>query len=108
MLLAHRDQPAGPVEDLAAAVVLVPVVPGDLVVLTPRVVVAPLRSAALVAAEQHRGALREQQGGDEVALLAPAKCVDLRVVGRPLGTAVPRAVVIRAIAAIFEVRLVVL
>src|SRR3712207_7389951 len=51
--------------------------PGDLGVLAPGVVVAALRAAELVAAEQHRRALAEQQRGQEVALLAGAKRVDL-------------------------------
>ena len=33
--------------------------------------------------------LREQQGDEKVALLAPAKLVDGRVVGRPFGATVP-------------------
>ena len=58
--------------------VLAPVEPGDLVVLAPGVVVAALRAADLVAAEQHRRALGEEQRGQEVALLARAQREDLR------------------------------
>ena len=59
-----------------------PVEPGDLVVLAPGVVVAALGAAHLVAAEQHRHALREQQRRQEVALLARAQLDDRGVVGR--------------------------
>ena len=93
----QRDQPPRPLQQLARLVAEVPVVPGDLVVLAPAVVVAVLGAADLVAAEQHRHALRQQQRGDEVALLARAQPVDLRVVGRPLGAAVPGAVVVGAV-----------
>jgi hypothetical protein len=48
-----------------------------------------LGAAELVAAEQHRRALGEQQRGEEVALLARAQREDLRVVGRTLDAAVP-------------------
>ena len=85
-----------------------PVEPRDLVVLAVGVVVAVLRAADLVAAEQHRHALRQQQRRQEVAHLAVAQREDLRVVGRPFGAAVPRAVVALAVAVVFAVRLVVL
>src|SRR5947208_145148 len=63
---------------------------------------------ALVAAQEHRRTLGEQQRGKEVALLARTQRQDLGVVGRALHAAVPRAVVIAAVAASLEVRLVVL
>ena len=57
-----------------------PVVPRDLVVLAPRVVVAPLRAAHLVPAQDHRGAEGEEQGGEEVLHLPVADRLDLRVI----------------------------
>ena len=51
---------------------------------------------------------REQQRGEEVLLLAGAQRVDLRVVGLALDAAVPRAVVVGAVAVVLEVGLVVL
>ena len=62
----------------------------------------------LVAAEQHRRALRQQQRGEEVALLARAQLDDRRVVGRALDAEVPGAVVVGAVAVVLQVRLVVL
>ena len=51
-----------------------PVDPADFVVLAVGVVVAALRAAELVAAEQQRHALRQQQRGQEVAsLLEPER-----------------------------------
>src|SRR5256885_10438722 len=47
-------------------VVQLPVKPGQLVVLAVGVIVAPLRVAQLVTAEQHGHALREEQGSDQV------------------------------------------
>ena len=51
---------------------------------------------------------REDQRGEEVALLAVAQRVDLRVVGLALDAAVPRAVVVGPVAVVLEVGLVVL
>jgi hypothetical protein len=68
----------------------------------------PSWAPELVAAEQHRHALREKQRGQEVALLAFAQREDLRIVGRPLDAAVPAAVVVGAVAAVLAVGLVVL
>ena len=86
----------------------VPVDPADLAVLGVGVVVAVLGAAELVAVQQHRHALAEQQGGDEVALLAGARPEDLRVLGRALDAVVPRAVVALAVVVVLAVGVVVL
>ena len=57
---AQRDQAPREGEQLLLPGVEVPVEPGDLVVLAPAVVVAALGAAHLVAAQQHRRALREE------------------------------------------------
>src|SRR5262245_42055166 len=75
VLLAEFDQARGELEQLL--VDALPVVPGDLVVLAVRVVVALLGAAHLVAADEHRYALREEERREEVPLLACAERVDL-------------------------------
>src|SRR5437764_1302882 len=74
-----------------------PVDPGELVVLAVGVVVPPLAAAHLVAAQEHRHTLGQEDRGQEVALLAAAQRPDLRVVGRALGTAIPGPVVALAV-----------
>ena len=64
--------------------VQVPVHPGELVVLAVGVVVAALGPADLVAGQQHRHALRDEERGEEVAHLPLAQRVDRRVVGLAL------------------------
>ena len=49
--------------------VQVPIDPADLIVLAIGVVVAALRSPHFVAATEHRHPLRQEQGGEHVALL---------------------------------------
>ena len=73
-----------------------------------RVVVALLRAPQLVAAEQHRDALREEERREEVARLAQAERLDLRVVGLAFDAAVPAAVVVGAVAVLLAVGVVVL
>lgn len=85
-----------------------PVDPGELVVLAVAVVVAVLGAAQLVAVTDHRHALRQQQRGQEIALLAGPQGVDLLVVGRSLGAAVPGPVVALAVVVVLAVGLVVL
>src|SRR5581483_2970800 len=108
MRLAERDQAANEGEERRARLAVRPVEPRQPVVLAVRVVVALLRAPDLVAAEQHRDALREEERGEEVALLAGAERLDRRVVGRTFDAAVPRAVVALAVAVLLAVRLVVL
>ena len=103
-----RDHAADKLEQQAAFLVEVPVDPGQLVVLAVGVVVAALRAADLVARHQHRHALRQQQRGDEIALLAGAQRAHLRIVGGSFHAAVPRQVVVVAVAVVLQVGLVVL
>src|SRR5258705_5040508 len=97
VLASQRDQPPRECEQPLAALVPVPVEPRDLVVLAPRVVVAELRAVVLVAADEHRRALRQQQRGQEIALLALPQRAYFRVVGLALDAAVPGAVVVGAV-----------
>src|SRR5205085_1401071 len=72
------------------------------------VVVALLRAQELVAGQQHRHALREEEGGNQVARLSLAQGEHLGIVGRALGAAIPAAVLIEAVAIVFAVGFVVL
>ena len=85
----------------------IPVDPADLVILAIGVVVALLGSRKLVAGEQHRCALRQQQSAEEVAPLTGAQRIDVLVVGRAFDPAIPRAVVGVAVLVVLAVRLVV-
>ena len=85
-----------------------PVDPARRVVLAVGVVVAALRAAELVAAEQQRDPFGQQQRGEEVAPLARPQGEHRGVVGRALDAAVPAAVVVGAVAVVLAVGLVVL
>ena len=85
-----------------------PVVPAGGVVLAVGVVVPALGATELVAAGEHRRALRQQQGREEVALLPRAELVHALVGGRSLEAAVPRLAVVVAVLVAFAVRVVVL
>jgi hypothetical protein len=100
-----RD-PFAPLAELLVDVV--PVEPRQLGVLAVGVVVAGLGAAELVATEDHRHALRQQEGREDVAALLVAQGADLLVVGLALDPAVPRAVVRLAVAVVLAVGLVVL
>src|SRR6266436_2872325 len=66
-----------------------PVEPGGFVVLAIGIVVAALGPSDLVAGEQHRHTERQYNRRQHVALLAVAQRYDLRIVRRPLDTAIP-------------------
>src|SRR5579872_5237963 len=106
MLFAKLDRGACELEQIVVG--LVPMSPGNLVVLAVCVVVAALSAADFVARQHHRHALREHQRSDKVARLPCAQFIYLRVIGRSLRSAVPRPVVALAVAIIFPVRLIVL
>src|SRR5439155_939376 len=106
VIAPKRDQPACDVQEVA--VDLRPVDPRKLVVLAVSVVVACLRPAELVTHEQHRHALREEKGGQQVALLLRSALDDTGVYGLAFRAAVPRAVERFAVGVPFAVRGVVL
>ncbi len=82
--------------------------PADVVVLAVGVVVALLRAAELVAGEQHRRTLGQEQGREHVALLPVADLVDLRIVRGAFHPVIEGVVVGMAVAILLAVRLVVL
>ena len=69
VIAAQLDEPGGELGKLLVGLNCVPVDPGQLVVLAVDVVVSLLGAAPLVAVGDHRYALGQQQGGEEVALL---------------------------------------
>src|ERR1700724_3343219 len=83
---------------------LLPIEPGNLVVLAVGVVVAALGAAELVATEQHWGPEREEQRREHRALHPTARRENLFVLGRSLDSPV---VGISFAAAVLPVRLVV-
>src|SRR2546423_3508713 len=95
-------------KERALLFVEIPVEPRNLVVLTPGVVVAALCSRRLVAGDEHRDALRQQQRREEVSHLPPADGVNRRVVRWAFDAVVVTDVVVVAVAVAFAVRLVVL
>src|SRR5437588_547340 len=95
-------------QKVAPLLVQVPVEPRNLVVLTPGVVVAALRSRRLVPGDEHRDALRQQERREEVSHLPPADGVNRRVFGRAFDAVVETEVVVVPVAVAFAVRLVVL
>ncbi|MCY1352256.1 hypothetical protein D9M69_385450 [compost metagenome] len=67
-----------------------------------------LGAAELVAGQQHRGALGEQQGGQQVAHLPQAQGADPGIVGGAFAAVVPGQVVVAAVAVVLAVGFVVL
>ncbi len=88
---------------LQADVGVRPVEPAGRVVLAIGIVVATLGVADLVAGQQHRRALRQQQGGEQRALQPGAPRAHGGVRRLPLDTAVAAEVVAAAVAVAFAV-----
>jgi len=89
VLAPEGDQAPGPRDQVQVGVL--PVDPGELVVLAIGVVVAPLGAAELVAVGDHRTALGEEHAGQQVAYLARPQAEDLGVVGVALDAASSRS-----------------
>ncbi len=76
------DASAHEFQEFLAAIVKVPVQPGQLVVLAIGVVVAVLRVAEFIARDDHGDAFGEEEGGDEISFLPFAQLDNVRIVGR--------------------------
>src|SRR5262245_6314151 len=85
-----------------------PIKPTDLVVLTISVVVTVLGPTPFISAAEHRHALRKKQRREKITALTIAQRIDLRVIGRTFHAAIPRLIIVVAVAVVVLVRLVVL
>src|SRR5712675_49280 len=83
--------------------VTLPVKPTDIVVLTIGVVVAVLCPTPLISAVEHRHALGKKQCREKIAALPVAQHVNLRLIGRTFDAAIPRLIIIVAVAVFFVV-----
>ncbi len=108
VLTTDPERGARDLVDVQPGVVRAPVHPRDLVVLDVGVVVAALGAAPLVAGGQHRDAVGQAQGRDQVGGLPAAQREDRRVVGLALLATVPGPVVVGAVTVALAVGLVVL
>ena len=106
MRAAQREGGAREGEELLVR--MLPIHPREVGIVTVGIVVAELRAAELVAMGEERHALRERERGQHAARHARAPAEDARVRGWPLDAPVAGAVVVRAVAALFAVRVVVL
>src|SRR5262245_14386289 len=84
-----------------------PVEPGQRVILAIGIVIALLTMAELIAGEEHRYPLRQQQGGHEVARLLPTQGLHGRLIRRTLNATVPAIVVIGSILVVLAIRFIV-
>src|ERR1700722_14363462 len=106
MPMAEGDKLSAEVQRLPVSVL--PVEPGQLVVLTVGIVVAALRMAELVTVPHHGDSLTHQEGRYQRAPAPLAYLEDRGVVGWAFHAAIPRAVVVSSVVVVLAVRLVVL
>ena len=85
-----------------------PIDPTNLVILAIGIVVAVLGVAHLIARNEHRHSLRQQQRGEQIALLTCSQYQDLGVFGRAFHAAIPALVVVSAVPVFLAICLVVL
>src|SRR6185312_10776744 len=94
--------------EVVIAARLAPVDPAGGIVLAIGIVVAVLAVIDLVAGEDQRHALRQQQADQLIAPQLAAQRQNVLIVGRPLDAAIGRDIVVGAVAIVLAVRLVVL
>ena len=107
MFFSELYQSSRELKKLILLFVTFPVKPTDLVVLTISIVVAVLCPTPLISAAEHRHALGKKQCREKIAALPVAQIVDLRIVGRTFNAAIPRLIIVVAVAVFVVVRLVV-
>src|SRR4029077_4863738 len=98
MFFSELYQFSRELKKLILSFVTLPLKPTDLVVLTISVVVAVLCPTPLISAAEHRHALGKKQCREKIAALPVAQHVNLRVGGRTFGAAIPRLIIVVAVA----------
>src|SRR5215470_7672135 len=97
------SQRAHKVTPLLLLLSMLPGEPGELVVLAIGIVIALLTMVEIIAGEEHRHALRQEQGRHKVAPLLPTQGLNSRVVRGAFHATVPTIVVIGPILIIFAI-----
>ena len=108
MAFAECDQLSRKFQQLLLGFIKIPIKPADLVVLTVGVVVSALRTADFIAATDHRHALGEQKGEQQIAFLALSYRVNVRIVGGTFNAIIPGMIIVGAVLIVFAIRFVVL
>src|SRR6201990_2594537 len=98
MFFSELYQLSRELKKLILLLVAFPIEPTDAVVLTIGVVIAVLCSTPLISAAEHRHALGKKQCREKIAALPIAQQVNLRVISRTFGAAVPRLIIVVAVA----------
>ena len=85
------------------AMIISPDHPAERAVLAPRVVIPSLTAPDFIAHQQHRDTTTQQQGAEQIALLASSQCLDSAIAARPLDSVIPAVVVILPISVVFTI-----
>src|SRR5262249_52216585 len=108
MAPAQRDHASYELQHVPLCLNQVPIKPGELVVLTPGVVVAALGPPDFVASQQHWDASTDHQDGNEVLCLTATKGDHGGILRLAFKPAIPAQVVVGAVTVVFAIGLVVL
>src|SRR5262249_17305445 len=108
MFFSELYQSLRELKKLILLLVTLPIKPTDLVVLTISVIVAVLCPTPFISAAEHRHALRKKQCREKITALTIAQRIDLRVISRTFDAAIPRLIIVVAVAVVVLVQLVVL
>ena len=103
VLTAEMDDLFEVAEDVGVLLQIVPVKPGDFVVLTIGIVIAFLGVAHLVARQDHRDALTHHQHRDGVLHLLVAQAVDIGIICFSFAATVPAVIMVLAVAVVLTV-----
>src|SRR6478609_128689 len=108
MFFSELYQSSRELKKLILLFVTLPVEPTDLVVLTIGVVVAVLCPSPFIPAAEHQHALGKKQCREKIATLPVAQTVNVRIIGQTFHAAIPRLIIVVAIAVFVVVQLVML
>jgi len=108
MTPAQRDHTSHELQHLPLCLNQVPIKPGELVVLTPGVVIATLGPPDFVAGQQHWDPSTDHQDRNEVLCLTATKGDHGGILRLAFNPAVPAQVVVGAVTVIFAIGLIVL
>src|SRR4051794_11652016 len=108
MLFSELYQSSRELKKLILLFVTFPVKPTEFVVLTISIVITLLCPTPFISAAEYRHPLGKKQCGEKIAALPVAQIINLRIIARTFNAAIPRLIIVIAVAIFVVVQFVVL
>ena len=97
MLFSEPYQLPEKIEESAVGFKVLPVEPGNVIILTVSIIISALGITEFIAHEEHRSSPAHHKNRSGISYHSSPECIDARIAGLTFGTAIPAPVIIGAV-----------